>query len=216
MIRVLLVEDELLVRRKVASALAGAVGRLSVVGSCGSAQEALDLLTGGLDMEVALVGLRLPDKPGAELIRTIRRMRPLASPIALSRAEDAGTIFEALRAGARGYLLMDTPPERLIAGIEEVVAGGAPMSPAVARRVVESFSGTASPLPPPGDDGLTPREKDVLDRLTQGFTYQGIGHALGVGLSTVQGHIKSIYRKLDVRSKAEATAVALKRGLVIR
>lgn len=216
MIRVLLVEDDAWVRRGVARVLAGAVGKLSVVGSCGTAREALDLLNGGLDMEVALVDLKLPDQPGHDVIRAIRRLRPKATPVALTIFDDAASVLDALRAGARGYLLKDTPPERLIAGIEEAANGGAPMTPSVARLVVDALGASPPPIVPSGEDALTPRERDVLERLTQGFTYEGIAHALGVGLSTVQGHIKSIYRKLEVRSKSEATAVAMKRGLVAR
>ena len=210
MIRLLHVEDDPAIRRGLTSLLRGAPG-MSLVASCGTCAESMSILAGGLDFEVALVDLGLPDGSGVEVIREVRRVRPLACALAFTVFDDATSVFESLKAGACGYLLKDTPPDQLLRAIEEAVAGGAPMTPSIARMVVQSFSTRRASE---SGDRLTARETEVLQGLSRGESYAGIAAALGVELSTVQGYVKAIYRKLEVNSKAEATAVALSRGLV--
>ncbi|MFN7132800.1 MAG: response regulator transcription factor, partial [Myxococcales bacterium] len=140
MIRVLNVDDNGDVRRGVARVLSAPGTGFSVVGSCETAEEALKLLDAGLQFELALLDLGLPGRSGHDVIRAVRRSRPRAVALAFTVFDDAPSIFEALRAGASGYLLKDTPPDRLLAAMKEALNGGAPMSPAVARMVVESFS----------------------------------------------------------------------------
>jgi len=210
MLRVLVIDDDVTIRQHVVRALER--GGVSVVANVGSVAEAEDIIRRGVDCEVALVDLGLPDGSGTQIIRMLRRDRPNCAALAFTIFDDATNIMDALKAGAKGYLLKDTPKERLIAVLQEAADGGSPMTPSVARKVVESFN------PAPQEDGLeklTPRERDVLEYLTRGQTYAQVAQVLGVELSTVQGFVKSIYRKLEVRSKAEATAVAIKRQLVV-
>jgi DNA-binding NarL/FixJ family response regulator len=210
-VRILVVEDDPRVRQGLLGAVPWGSAGMSVVGSCESVGEALALVERGLEFEVGLIDLGLPDRPGTELMSALSRLQPEACLLALTSFDDAESIFGALKAGARGYLLKDTPPEQLVRAVREAAEGGAPMTPAVARKVVESFS-----RPPPSAEcaDLTPREREVLELLTRGLVYAGVAEQLGMGLGTVQTYVKSLYRKLQVRSKAEATAVALRRGLV--
>jgi DNA-binding NarL/FixJ family response regulator len=210
MIRVLHVEDAPQVRGGFAAMLR-ADPALSLVGSATTGGEALALLHGGLDLEVAVVDLGLPDMSGVDVIRALRRARPRAVPLAFTVFDDPEHIFPALRAGARGYLLKHTSAARLLASLKEAAAGGAPMTPLIARRVVESF-GVADD--PSGRVALTKREEDVLARLVAGHSYARIARELSVTLSTIQTHVRAVYAKLEVSSKAEATRQAIRLGLV--
>jgi DNA-binding CsgD family transcriptional regulator len=125
----------------------------------------------------------------------------------LTSFDDNDRLFEALRAGATGYLLKDAAEREVVSSIREVVAGGAPMTPSIARRVVGELRRA-----PPSADPLTRREREVLELLVKGATYEMIGKALGVATGTVQAHIKSIYRKLEVSTKSEATLEAVRAG----
>ena len=137
--------------------------------------------------------------------------RGSASTVAeLSALADDDHLFEALRRGACGYLLKSSSPDEIAAGVYDALAGGAPMSPAIARRVVGSFGRTA----PEQTSPLTPRETEVLELLVKGASYPQIGTALGIAIGTVQEHIKKIYRKLEVATKAEAAVEAVRRQLV--
>lgn len=211
--RVCHVEDDPVVRRGFSAVLTRHSQDLSLVGSFGTATEALDAIKDGLRFEIAVVDLGLPDTSGLEVIRAVRRTRPDATALAFTIYGDAASIFDALKAGARGYLLKDTPPDRLHAALMEAAQGGAPLSAAVALMMVESFNNP--PVAQTGDaEALTSRERDVLELLVRGDAYGTVAKKLGVSLSTIQGHVRSIYAKLEVNSKAEATSVALKRGLV--
>jgi DNA-binding NarL/FixJ family response regulator len=183
---------------------------LRIVGEAETAEEALALLREGLAVDVALVDLRLPGMPGRELISIAKAAWPRVELLVLTGFADDDTIYEALRAGATGYLLKDAGPAAIAAAIDEVCNGGAPMSPAIARRVLAGFH-THQEDP---ESDLTPRERQVLDLLTRGASYPLIGQALGISTNTVQSHIRSIYRKLQVSTKSEATLVAIRRGYV--
>jgi len=116
-------------------------------------------------------------------------------------------IFQSLCAGATGYLLKETPPVKLLAAIHEVYQGGSPMSPGIARKIAMSFH-------PSNENPLTPREKEVLIRLTDGENYVTISDKLFISGNTVRAHIKNIYRKLHVSSRAEAVVAAIKKKLI--
>ena len=121
--------------------------------------------------------------------------------------EDSERIFEALEAGASGYLLKQTPPDELLAAIQELSRGGSPMSSHIARKVVASFQAPVPAAAAPRETAnLSPREKEVLDLLAKGFLYKEIGEALGIGYDTVHTHIRRVYEKLHVRSRAQAVA----------
>jgi DNA-binding NarL/FixJ family response regulator len=206
---VLLVEDDVRLRSRLADMLR-LRPHLRVVGEVPAAEEALDLLRYGLVVDVALVDLRLPGMSGQELISIAKAAWPGIELVVLTGFADDDSIYEALRAGATGYLLKDAGPEEIAAAIDEVCDGGAPMSPGIARRVLAGFH---APREGPEPD-LTKRERQVLDLLTRGASYPLIGQGLGISTNTVQTHIRSIYRKLQVSTKSEATLVAVRRGYV--
>jgi DNA-binding NarL/FixJ family response regulator len=121
-------------------------------------------------------------------------------------------VFNALCAGASGYLLKNTPPERLLESIREVAAGGAPMSPEVARRVINLFREIRPPSR--GTCHLTPQETELLKLLVEGHHYKTAADVMGISVNTVSFHLKNVYAKLQVHSKSEAVARALREGLV--
>jgi DNA-binding NarL/FixJ family response regulator len=161
-------------------------------------------------VDVALVDLGLPGMSGQELISIAKTEWPHLELVVLTGFADDDSIYEVLRAGATGYLLKDAGPSAIADAIDEVCDGGAPMSPGIARRVLAGFH---THREDPASD-LTLRERQVLDLLTRGASYPLIGQALGISTNTVQHHIRSIYRKLQVSTKSEATLVAIRRGYV--
>jgi DNA-binding NarL/FixJ family response regulator len=206
---VLLVEDDAWLRSQLAAVL-GRSPDLRIVGEVEAAEEALDLLRQGLEVDVALVDLSLPGMSGQELISIAKATWPRVEMVVLTGFADDDTIYEALRAGATGYLLKDAGPAQIASAIDEVCDGGAPLSPGIARRVLTGFHARReSPEP-----DLTQREREVLDLLTRGASYPQIGQGLGISTNTVQTHIRSIYRKLQVSTKSEATLVGIRRGYV--
>lgn len=206
-VRLVLVEDDVALRLSVARVLDHEPG-FAVVGQAGSLAEARRVVGLLAAFELALVDLSLPDGDGVDLIRHLRAVHAGVAAVALTVRDDAASVFRTLRAGARGYLIKDTPPSDVPRLLREALAGGAPLSPSIARLVVTSFAEGACASP------LTPREHEVLALLVKGLSYRQVGATLGVATGTVQTHVKSIYEKLEVSSKAEATAVAFRRGLV--
>jgi DNA-binding NarL/FixJ family response regulator len=183
---------------------------IRVVGEVGAAEPALEMLRQGLKVDVALVDLRLPGMSGQELISIVKAEWPCVELVVLTGLADDESLYEALRAGATGYLLKVAGPEGIVAAIDEVCEGGAPLSPGIARRVLAGFHADRERPEP----DLTDRERQVLDLLIRGASYPLIGQGLGISTNTVQTHIRSIYRKLQVSSKSEATLAAIRRGYV--
>lgn len=207
-VRVLIVEDDPVIARELAHVLESR-SDLVLSGSFGAAEPALAAIDGGLEVDVALVDLRLPRMSGHELIRRLKASRSSLEIIVLTIFEDDESLYGALRAGASGYLLKDATPSELADAVLQVHQGGAPMSLSIARRVLLEFRELpASPAP-----ALTAREREVLELLTKGASYPMIGKALSISTNTVQSHIRAIYGKLEVSTKAEATAEAYRRGL---
>jgi DNA-binding NarL/FixJ family response regulator len=162
--------------------------------------------------DLLLVDLGLPGMSGIEGIRLIRARWPEIVPVVLTVYLDDDRIIQALCAGARGYLLKKTPEDEILSRLEEAAAGGAPMSPEIARQVVNLFSRFG---PTPGSDhGLTPHELRVLKLLVDGHNYKTAAQVLGVTRSTVAFHVRKVYAKLEVHSKSEAVAKAMRGGLV--
>ena len=161
---------------------------------------------------VVLVDLGLPGMNGIEGIRILSQRYPKIPLVVLSVFEDDDRIFRAICAGASGYLLKKTPPERLLSSLQEVAAGGSPMSPEVARRVVEIFRRFRAPSSDAFD--LTPQEKRVLKLLVEGHNYKTAADELQVTINTISFHVRHIYEKLQVHSKAAAVAKALNNNLV--
>jgi DNA-binding NarL/FixJ family response regulator len=207
--RVVLVEDDPWLRSRLAAVLRRQPG-VQVVGDVGAAEPALTLLRAGLKVDVALVDLQLPGMSGQELIATVKASWPRIELLVLTGFADEESMYEALRAGATGYLLKDAGPAVIAAAIDEVCSGGAPMSPEIARRVLAGFHARREGP----QANLTDRERQVLDLLIRGASYVQIGEGLGISTNTVQSHIKSIYRKLEVSTKSEATLAAIRRGYV--
>jgi DNA-binding NarL/FixJ family response regulator len=205
---ILLVEDEDIVRSEVSIFFETPPLEINVT-ACGDVASAVRAITSPARFDVALVDLGLPDGTGIDVIHGLRHERPACPIVVFTIHGDADTLFEALRAGACGYLLKQTPPERLHAALLDALAGGAPMSPTVARLVVASFSTNETP-----GAQLTARERELLALLGRGHSYGDIAKALGIGLGTVQGYVKAVYKKLEISSKAEAAACAARLGLV--
>lgn len=154
---------------------------------------------------VALVDINLPKMSGIECVRHLKPQCAQTQFLMLTVYEDTDRIFESLKAGASGYLLKRTDPTRLMAALEEVHAGGAPMTAEIARRVVKSFQ-DAKPEGEAVTALLRPRECEVLELLSKGASYREIADRLGISFSTVNSHVKSIYERLHVRSRSQAVA----------
>ena len=170
-----------------------------------------------LTPDLVLVDINLPHMSGIEFVSRINETTPGLLCLMLTMYEESPLIFDALKAGACGYLLKRTPPREIVAGIVQAQAGGSPMSPQVARQVVSFFHRgmeaptTASTPPDPEMNVLADREREVLDLLSKGFLYKEIADQLNISTHTVNSHIRRIYEKLHVRSRAQA--VAKYRGL---
>jgi DNA-binding NarL/FixJ family response regulator len=157
---------------------------------------------------VALVDIDLPGMSGIEGMRILKERYPSLSILMLTIYDDDDRIFQALCAGACGYLLKNTPPARLLDSLREVVNGGAPMSPEVARRVIGLFRQIRPPAKAAHD--LTPHEVRLLKLMVEGHNYKSAAAELGVTVHTISFHLRHIYEKLQVHSKSEAVAKALR------
>ena len=162
--------------------------------------------------EVALVDIGLPGMSGIEGVRILRERHPSIAPVLLTVYKDDDRIFQAVCAGACGYLLKTTPPARLLEAVREIAEGGAAMSPEVAIRVVELFRKTQTIEPCPA--ALSPQEIEVLKLLTEGHQNKTAAAQLGISIHTVSFHLRSIYEKLHVHSRSEAVARALRERLI--
>jgi DNA-binding NarL/FixJ family response regulator len=158
------------------------------------------------------VDIGLPGMSGIEGVRILRERYPSIAPVLLTVYKDDERIFQAICAGACGYLLKKTPPSRLLEAVREIAEGGAVMSPEVAIRVVELFRKTQAPGQSAA--GLSPQELRLLRLLAEGHQNKTAAAELGISVHTVSFHLRSIYEKLHVHSRSEAVARALRDGLV--
>ena len=206
-ITVSIVDDEADLREHIAGYLAAA-GNISCKSAYASAREALEHLPQDKP-DVILMDINLGEMDGIECVRHLMAVLPKAQVLMLTVFEDPDQIFRALSAGASGYLLKRMPPKKLIEAIEDVCAGGSPMSAPIARKVVQSFK----VAPPQGGEAvdLSPRERAVLDGLAAGLAYKQIADQLGVSIHTVRNYIRRIYEKLHVCTGAEAVAKFLRK-----
>jgi DNA-binding NarL/FixJ family response regulator len=161
--------------------------------------------------DVVLMDMDMPEVDGVMAAALLRARYPELRIIMLTVIEDDARIFAAIRAGADGYFLKQTPPERLIEGIREAMDGGAPMTPSVARRVLRMIEGERPAAT--SEFQLTEREKEILSMLVNGHTYKRIAAELGISFSTVNRHVTHVYGKLRVHSVGEAVALAVRKGL---
>lgn len=201
---VALIEDDSEYREGVRRLLVES-GRYAVDQMFGSAEDAVRELP-QRPPPVALVDINLPGEPGPMAVLRLREKCPALRCVMLTMHDDAEHLFAALQAGAAGYLLKSAPPEEILAGLDELLAGGAPMSRPIARRVLAAFTRPAAPAPSPLTAGheLTPRERDIMDQLARGLAYKEIAAQLGISSATVKNHLYRIYEKLAVRSRTEA------------
>ena len=201
-IRVGIVEDDCSVRENLALLIDSAPG-FSCVAACASAEEALKrLFDAGPD--VVLMDIHLPGQSGIECVARLRRLLPQTQVIMLTVEEDSERVFESLKAGAAGYLVKHVSPEEILEAVAGVHRGGAPMSSHIARMVVTAFR--QPPRSGGADESLTAREEDILRLLAKGNRSKEIADQLNIGSGTVNTHVRHIYEKLHVRSRAEAVA----------
>ncbi len=208
-IKVGIIEDQQVLREGLAFLVDSTEG-YRCTGSFGSVEQALRRISDDLP-QVVLIDIGLPGMSGIEGIRILKKQWPELLLITLTVYEDDQKIFDALCAGASGYLLKRTPPARLVESLKEVVNGGAPMSPEVALRVVSLFKNIRPP--DRADYQLTPHELRLLKLLVEGHSYKTAAAELGSSINTIGTHMQSIYRKLQVHSKSEAVVKALRSGL---
>ncbi|MGA2864611.1 MAG: response regulator transcription factor [Verrucomicrobiota bacterium] len=206
-ITVSIVEDNEQLRGTLARVVGRAEG-FRCVSHYGTAEAAL----GGLPNDrpaVVLMDINLPGMNGVECVRQLKQLLPDTQVVMLTVYEDTDNIFNALAAGAAGYLLKRTKSAELLEALREVHRGGSPMTTHIARKVTQSFQRTSPASPPTAN--LSEREQEVLDCLSQGFLYKEIAEKLGISYETVHTYIRRIYEKLQVRTRTEAVAKFLRR-----
>lgn len=186
---------------------------MKCVGSFENCNKVLDQVSTG-HPDVVLMDINMPGTNGLEGLRLIRKNRPEVMVIMQTVFDDEEKIFEAVREGAHGYFLKKTPPSKLIEGIRDVMEGGAPMTPSVAKKILEVFS--RQPAKSSSDKprfDLTPREYEILSHLVKGASYKMIADQCGISWHTVNSHFKKIYEKLHVHSATEAISKAIEQKM---
>ena len=213
-VRVLLVDDDDLMRAGLRAVLSTA-DTVEVVGEAGDGREAAPLVR-AVRADVVLMDIRMPDLDGIAATRDVLAAAPDVRVVILTTFEQDDYIFDALRAGASGFLLKRTTPEDLVAAIHTVAAGDSLLSPSVTRRVIDRMA--EQPTPDAADvraiDELTPRERDVLAHVARGLSNAEIAAALVIEESTVKTHVKRILQKLRLRDRVQAVIYAYEAGLV--
>lgn len=213
--RVLLADDHALFRDGIASLMS--TWGIEVIGQAGDGLEALEKAR-ALHPDVVLMDVKMPRCNGLEATRLIKAEMPGTKIVMLTMSDDEQDLFEAIKAGAQGYLLKNLKGEEFAKMIEGVSRGEAAMSPTLASKILAEFSRQSSrapaptPSPSPREE-LSERERQVLRLIAQGFTNKGISHELVVSEHTVNYHIKNILAKLHLRNRAQAAAYAVQQGL---
>jgi DNA-binding NarL/FixJ family response regulator len=216
MIRVALVDDDRLIREGLRMIVANEAD-LEVVGQGGNGREAIALV-GEQEIDVMLMDIRMPAMDGIEATRQIVELEGAPRIIILTTFELDEYVFEALRAGASGFLLKRIPPDQLLEGIRVVAAGEALLSPSVTRRLIEAFTRKAPVRADPAQSrrvsGLTPRELEVLVGIGRGLSNQELAEQLFIADNTVKTHVKRVFTKIGARDRAQAVVIAYQAGLV--
>jgi DNA-binding NarL/FixJ family response regulator len=205
-IKVAIVEDDEGIRTSLA-ALVRRASALRLGGDYPDAETALKEIPRH-PPDVVLMDINLPGMNGVECVRQLKAALPAVQVLMLTVYEDSDSLFNSLKAGASGYLLKRTASARLLEAIRDVHAGGAPMTPQLARRVVQFFS-----RPAEGDAvvaRLTPGEKDFLDQLANGYAYKEMAERMGISIDTVRSYVRTVYEKLHVHSRTEAVVKYLR------
>jgi DNA-binding NarL/FixJ family response regulator len=216
-VRVLLVDDQALIRAGFRMIL-DAEEDIEVVGECANGAQAIDSVK-RLGADVVLMDIRMPEMDGIEATRRIVAAQSEESPtrvLMLTTFDLDEYVYDALRAGASGFLLKDVPPDQLVGGIRLVAAGEALLAPTVTRRLIEEFARTprADSEPPAAIEELTPREVEVLKLIARGMSNAEIAEELVVSPTTVKTHVARILLKLDLRDRVQAVVTAYEVGLV--
>jgi DNA-binding NarL/FixJ family response regulator len=209
-IKTAIIEDQRDIREGLTMLINGTEG-YACTGSYRTMEEALDKISREMP-DVVLSDIGLPGMDGIEGMRILRERYPQMLILMLTIYDDDDRIFDALCAGACGYLLKRTSPMRLLEGLKEAVTGGAPMSPEIASRVITLFRDIRPP--DRADYELTPHETRLLKLLVEGYNYTTSAQELNVSINTIKFHMRNIYEKLQVHSKSEAVAKALQNRLV--
>ena len=209
--RVLIYEDNADLRASLSQLLSGSPG-LELAGALGNCMR-VEADMARLTPDVVLMDIDMPGCTGIEGLRRIKAIAPSINVVMLTVFEENDRVFAAVCAGADGYLLKKTPPARLLDAIGEVRAGGAPMTPAIARQVLRLFPKAPPRVVDESLANLSAREQEILGLLVEGYSYKMIAADRGISIDTVRSHIKKIYEKLHVRSMTEAVSKALRQGL---
>jgi len=212
LIRVLLADDQALVRAGFRMILKAEPG-IEVTGEAGDGAEAVALAR-ELSPDVVLMDVRMPILDGIEATRRIVDGDDAPRVLVLTTFDLDEYVYEALRAGASGFLLKDAPEDQLVAGIRIVAGGGSLFAPAVTRRLIERFAGTRAMELPPELDELTAREREVLRLVARGLSNAEIAATLFVSEHTVKTHVAHVLRKLDLRDRVQAVVLAYETGIV--
>jgi DNA-binding NarL/FixJ family response regulator len=208
-VRVLVVDDHPTFRAGLREVLTRAHG-IEVVGEAATAEQCLQILADGVDVDVVVMDLLMPGMGGVAATGHITESYPHTRVLVLTMSRTDATVYAALRAGARGYLLKDAEPDEIHAGIHAAAAGRILFGAGIAGQVLASFAGSevgATPFP-----GLTPREREVLELLAAGQDNAGIARALRLSAKTVRNHVSAILGKLGADSRAEAIVIARDAG----
>ena len=211
MIRVLVVDDQSMVRAGFRMLLAGEKD-IDVVAEATNGLEAVDKAA-RLHPTVVLMDIRMPELDGLQATRRILAADNSARILILTTFDLDEYVFEALRAGASGFVLKDDSPEQLIAAIHTVADGDALLSPTITRRVIQKFARTSRPNPPKQLDELSDRERDVFRLMARGLSNAEIGNELYISETTVKTHVTHILQKLDLRDRVQAVVLAYQTGV---
>lgn len=212
MINVILVEDNDAIREGLKSLIYGTEG-YSCIASFSNCETMLQKLD-KLKPDVLLMDIGLPGMSGIEGIKKAKAIMPGLTILVLTVYEENELIFNALCAGAGGYLVKKTPPARLLEAIQDAYQGGAPMTSHIARKVIDFFQHKNQTSSSGGKNILTPREKEILGGLVDGKSFKAIADSLFISIDTVRFHFRNIYKKLHVHSQSEAVAKAIKEGII--
>lgn len=210
-IRVAVVDDDRPLRESLRVLIDGAPGF-----RCAGAWATVETARHGLaaaKADLVLLDVDLPGIPGPEGVALLRELEPPPEVVMFTVYADDEKVFLSLMNGACGYLLKDTPPDRLLVALREAREGGAPMSSQVARRVIGLFRSVAPP-PPRAEHDLTPQEVRLLGLLAEGYSYQGCAGRLGISVNTIRSHVRNVYEKLHVHSRSQAVHAARSAGIL--
>jgi DNA-binding NarL/FixJ family response regulator len=210
-IRVLVADDQAMVRAGFRMLLSSEVG-IEVVAEASNGLEAVDKAA-RFSPAVVLMDIRMPELDGLQATRRILAADDRARILILTTFDLDEYVYEALKAGATGFVLKDDPPEQLIAAIRTVAAGDALLSPTITKRVIREFVRLPRPEPPKALDDLSAREREVFRLIADGLSNAEIGQQLYIGETTVKTHVTHIFQKLDLRDRVQAVVLAYQTGL---